>query len=165
MLLKLHAAADATQADLATKRMREFAVEVIKSRRRQEKEAREAQADAAADTSQVLSGDALSNPVVARCAHAYNETYQTAIEEDHSEGWARAAANKAYRQAMPPLTGRENIRDFIACVAHALLLDALQGNDATRLLYAAQIAHSTSELPAQPRQSGRPAKHDIVTNE
>jgi hypothetical protein len=44
---------------------------------------------------------------------------------------------------MPPLSGDENIRDFIACTAHGMLIDAISGTDAARLLYAAQVAHTT----------------------
>jgi hypothetical protein len=41
---------------------------------------------------------------------------------------------------MPPLSGADNIRDFVACVAHGLLLGVLSDSECTRLLYAAQVA-------------------------
>ncbi len=49
---------------------------------------------------------------------------------------------RAYRKAMPPLTGAGNIRDFIACVAHGMLMDVFQPAESTKLLYAAQLAAS-----------------------
>jgi hypothetical protein len=56
----------------------------------------------------------------------------------------RKAAD-AYREAMPPLSGAGNIRDFIACVGHGMLLRVFEDNkEAARLIYAAQIA-STAE--------------------
>jgi hypothetical protein len=47
---------------------------------------------------------------------------------------------------MPPLSGARNIRDFVACVAHAMALTAIDGPDGARFLYAAQVA-STAHIP------------------
>lgn len=47
----------------------------------------------------------------------------------------------------PPLSGADNIRDFIACVAHGMLIAAIEGPAGARLLYAAQVAHCTLEKP------------------
>jgi hypothetical protein len=62
---------------------------------------------------------------------------------------------------MPPLSGPENIRDFIACVAHAMLIGAILGPDGARLLYAAQVAYQASAhaevKPTSTRGPGRPA--------
>jgi hypothetical protein len=41
---------------------------------------------------------------------------------------------------MPSLSGPDNIRDFIACVAHGMLIGAIRDTDGARLLYAAQVA-------------------------
>ena len=51
-------------------------------------------------------------------------------------------ANKAYREALPPLRGAENISDFIACVAHGMALDVFDTKEASKMLYAAQVAAS-----------------------
>ncbi|HEX3894242.1 MAG TPA: hypothetical protein VHW46_16830 [Terracidiphilus sp.] len=48
----------------------------------------------------------------------------------------------AYREAMPPLVYEANIRDFIACVAHGILIDVLSLEESSKLLYAAQVAAS-----------------------
>ena len=53
---------------------------------------------------------------------------------------ASRAASEAFRLATPPLVGAENIRDFIACVAHGILIGVIGGNDGARLLYAGQVA-------------------------
>jgi hypothetical protein len=59
-------------------------------------------------------------------------------------GAARAVkkANKAYREALPPLRGAENIRDFIACVAHGMAIEVFDIREASKMLYAAQVAAS-----------------------
>ena len=52
-----------------------------------------------------------------------------------------------------PLAGRENIQNFIACVAHAMLLGIIEPADATRLLYAAQVALGASREPLKQKSS------------
>jgi hypothetical protein len=61
---------------------------------------------------------------------------------------ARIEARQAYRRAMPPLSGSQNISDFVACVAYGMLIEAIRGADAARLLSAAQIANRVR--PSQP---------------
>ena len=82
------------------------------------------------------------NPVVARCGRAWLLYYCQAIFKGESDASARHKARRAYQLAMPPLTGSRNVRNFIACVTHGMLLGALDGNEATKLLYAAQVAHT-----------------------
>ena len=55
---------------------------------------------------------------------------------------ASVEADTAFRNALPPLSGYENICDFVACIAHAILIEAIQMEQASKLLYAAQIALS-----------------------
>lgn len=86
-----------------------------------------------------------ANTAVAHCCQIYNEAMKT----------GRPQAEHAYRLAMPPLSGPENIRDFIACVAHGILLDVIKSSDGARLLYAAQIARGAIDRPS-PRKPGRP---------
>jgi hypothetical protein len=57
---------------------------------------------------------------------------------------------------MPPLLGAENIREFIACVAHGMLIGAIENKDATRLLYAAQVAFS-AQSRAEPKRTPKSA--------
>jgi hypothetical protein len=59
-------------------------------------------------------------------------------------------AYKAYREALPPLRGSENIRDFIACVAHGLAIDVFDAREASKMLYAAQVAAAAEPRQAKP---------------
>jgi hypothetical protein len=91
------------------------------------------------------------NPAVARCSAQWRRAYQGTISNGEGDYTARKNAGFAFRRAMPPLIGQENISSFIACVAHGILIDAIDGKDATRLLYAAQVALAT--VRNQPYQS------------
>lgn len=82
------------------------------------------------------------NPAVARCARAYLFSYCDDKLKGESDDRARARAGVSYRLAMPPLTGSRNVRDFIACITHGMLIHVLDHNEATKFLYAAQVAHT-----------------------
>jgi hypothetical protein len=92
-------------------------------------------------------------PPVARCCQAMQTAFR-AIRSTHKENGAESeaecqdraaqAAQRAYCQAMPPLSGCENIRNFIACVAHGMLVEVFTGPESTRLLYAAQVANTAA---------------------
>jgi hypothetical protein len=79
-------------------------------------------------------------PAVTRCCSAWDQAYKTHLAKGESLGTVLRNAKKSYRDAMPPLAGYENIRDFVACVAQGLLLDAISESQSSRLLYAAQVA-------------------------
>jgi len=83
------------------------------------------------------------NPAIARCYSEWQRVYKK--EKAKGLSWATASNNagQAYRMAMPPLSGQGNIRDFVACVAHGMLIGTIDGRDGTKLLYAAQVALST----------------------
>jgi hypothetical protein len=83
---------------------------------------------------------ALENPAIARCAEAWKDAYRTQFEEEAHAADAMRKAGEAYRAALPPLTTRDNCRDFIACVAHGILLGAIDDKSSGKLLYAAQVA-------------------------
>ena len=76
---------------------------------------------------------------VVRCADAWFQTYKATLANGESSSEARRKANEVYRLTMPPLIGYENIRDFIACTAHGMLLGAIDSRQSTKLLYAAQV--------------------------
>jgi hypothetical protein len=88
------------------------------------------------------SNPALSNAAVARCCKAWKRVYRAEGAEDEYDAPRKAA--EAYRAALPPLTSRENCRDFIACIAQGMLLGAIEEKDGGKLLYAAQIALSAA---------------------
>ncbi|HTB98000.1 MAG TPA: hypothetical protein VK716_13390 [Terracidiphilus sp.] len=83
------------------------------------------------------------NPAVLRCCNVMESARQAALATGKSPSTAYSEAQQAFRDAMPPLCGAKNIRDFIACVVHGLLIDVLLESTAARLLYAAQVAHNT----------------------
>jgi hypothetical protein len=97
------------------------------------------------------SGPAIENPAVAHCCNAHADAVKAAREQRLNSYSASQATCAAYRQALPPLCGQENIRNFIACVAHGILIDAIGDSTGARLLYAAQVAsaHASAESRAQ----------------
>lgn len=56
-------------------------------------------------------------------------------------------ADHAFRCAMPAIHGRQSIADFVACVTQGMLLQVFKDGEGTRLLYAAQVAYSTTPAP------------------
>ena len=85
--------------------------------------------------------DPLYNAVVDRCIQAWNLAYRKASKDDDTpEYQCEKTANRAFLDTMPPLVGRENIRNFIACVAQAAIMHVVYGKELTQLLYAAQVA-------------------------
>ncbi|MGA2887333.1 MAG: hypothetical protein ABSE51_04725 [Terracidiphilus sp.] len=82
------------------------------------------------------------DPAIAHCYSAWQRVYKAEIAK--GEHWIHASqdAGRAYRSVMPPLSGQDNIRDFVACVAHGMLIGAIEGKNGTKLLYAAQVALS-----------------------
>ncbi len=87
---------------------------------------------------------AATNPAVARCVCAWIRANKAELAKGKSKYEASCAANRAYRDAMPPLSGDENIRDFIACVTHAMIADIIRDDSGSKLLYAAQVAYTTT---------------------
>ena len=81
------------------------------------------------------------NLAVDVCDRMFAHATEKALKEGKSDQLARHMGRIAYCGAMPKLSGATNIRDFIACVTYAMALDILPGNEGTRLLYAAQVAH------------------------
>jgi hypothetical protein len=88
-----------------------------------------------------------NNPCVARCCQAYNARYRVVLATREHAVTARDEARRAYREAMPPLSSPRNVSDFVACVAHAILIEAISGSDGARLLAAAQTAHRVKTPP------------------
>jgi hypothetical protein len=87
-----------------------------------------------------------TNPVVFRCCEAWKNAYDAAFRKSQDDDVARFIAQKAFADAMPPVLGLRNTRDFIACVAHRSASHMVSSKHATRLLYAAQVAFCTRRL-------------------
>ncbi|MGA2808979.1 MAG: hypothetical protein ABSE87_12665 [Terracidiphilus sp.] len=96
---------------------------------------------------------AFANPAVARCCAASARAYKAAVANGKGKVFSDLNAEQAYRNNLPPLSGPENIRDFIACVAHGMLIGAIEGPAGARLLYAAQVAATTVRSQPSPPKS------------
>lgn len=95
------------------------------------------------------------NPAVLRCCQARLRSLEESRAKRLNAYDSKKNAVAAYLDAMPDLSGAKNIRDFIACVAHGMLIGVIEAMDGTKLLYAAQIALGT--LRRKPRDRKRPA--------
>ena len=85
---------------------------------------------------------AQANPAVYLCCRAALLEYTQAKRDGDSTARAHERMARTFRLAMPPLIGDRKVRDFIACATHGMLLGLLKPQEATKLLYAAQVAHT-----------------------
>jgi hypothetical protein len=91
---------------------------------------------------------------IAQCRDAWKRAYDAYIQKNARkdgglvEANAKEEAAAAFRTAMPELATWCGIRDFIACVAYGILIDAIPSERTGQLLYAAQTA--VSLLPRIP---------------
>jgi hypothetical protein len=109
------------------------------------------------------------NLAVDLCDQMFAESAQQALKEGKSPQVAKAQGKVAFCATLPKLAGADNIRDFIACIIHGMAIGIIPGNEGTRLLYGAQVAHmartkrpkkrnksshtNTKETPATPKES------------
>jgi hypothetical protein len=102
------------------------------------------------------------NPKQARaaikhCCAAWQRAYDASMEKSKgnkmADVFAAHEAGPAYCRALPPLAGYKSIRDFVACVAHGILINAIPEKRANQLLYAAQVALATLHHEPKPRKS------------
>lgn len=91
---------------------------------------------------------ALQSPAVAHCQQAWERAYRNGMKREKNRILARQVAGDAFLRALPPLSGNENISNFIACVTFAIASGVLKQETCTKLLYAAQLAHHV----ASPKQ-------------
>jgi hypothetical protein len=91
---------------------------------------------------------ALNDPAVKLCAAVWESIFRATLDETSNIFSAKRCANVAFRMALPPLSGYQNICDFIACVGYGILVGSIKPDIGTKLLYAAQVA-----LGAIPQQS------------
>src|SRR5271156_5546610 len=87
---------------------------------------------------------ALSNPAVSRCVELWKNTREESRANGKTEYDAGKDAVLAYCAALPPLSGPQNISDFIACVGYAMAIQIMQEERGAKLIYAARIAHSSA---------------------
>jgi hypothetical protein len=110
------------------------------------------------------------NPALQRCCEARNLAIFLATEEEvdsllknpYHHGRSReeiakaadqkiifAAGSNAFMAQLPELDSRQNVRDYAACIAHAMALDVIDPNHGPKLLYAAQVILSSYRTEAK----------------
>jgi hypothetical protein len=80
------------------------------------------------------------NAAVLRCCAARESSLRESRAKNRDNYDTKKFANYAYCDAMPDLSGHENIRDFIACVAHGMVTGVIDAIEGPKFLYAAQVA-------------------------
>jgi len=98
------------------------------------------------------SSQAPKSAAAQHCFDLWNIAFEAQTALGKSEYFARKPADKAYRNAMPTLSGYQGICDFIACVAQGQILGVFATDDATKLLFAAQVALSTLRIQPKNQQ-------------
>ena len=97
-----------------------------------------------------------SRAAIKRCVAARQRVYEAYLEgterNSGNKAYASYLAGPAYCGAMP-LTDYENIRNFIACAAHGILIGAIPEKRANQVLYAAQIALASLNFEPKTRKS------------
>ena len=101
----------------------------------------------------------LKNPAIAFCTEVWRKIHAATMKQTNNVYTAERCAAKAFRLAMPPLSGYQNICDFIACAGYGMLLGAIKEENGTKLLYAAQVALASvpKESKTQTRTEPRPS--------
>lgn len=83
---------------------------------------------------------AFNCPAITRCCEAWYRAFQSADARNLGRVSVWLRANEAYRNAMPPLNTPENIRDFVACLTHGMIINAISHPYSAQLLKAATLA-------------------------
>lgn len=80
------------------------------------------------------------HPVVAACIQAAALAFVEGYQSGQPRDFCILLAEAAYTAAMPDPVGEWDTRNFIACVAYGVHAHLIPQDEASRLLYAAQIA-------------------------
>jgi hypothetical protein len=100
-------------------------------------------------TSTTESAAAATFTPIDHCTQAFHIAFAAEREKGASEFMASTKGSDAYCMAIPPLNTHPNVLDFIACVAYGMLCHIIPIRDATKLLYASQVA--LGALGSQPK--------------
>jgi len=82
------------------------------------------------------------HPAVLLCCEARERSLEFSRARKIGAWDIEKLAAAAYCHEMPDLSSLENIRDFIACVAHGMVILAIDRKEGPKLLFAAQVALS-----------------------
>ena len=97
------------------------------------------------------------NPAVQHCCAARELSLEESRTANTNDYTTKIRASEAYCGAMPDLSGYQDIRDFIACVAHGMLIGAIDAIEGPKLLYAAQVASGV--LRHGPKEQKQPVAY------
>ncbi len=89
---------------------------------------------------------------VNRCLIAYRQAVQAGGGAKSSA--ARDAGVDAYRAALPIVSTRESIRDFIACITHGMVFHVFWNDEGPKLIAAAKAALATFSRDREPAPPG-----------
>lgn len=100
-----------------------------------------------------------SNPKAAirRCCAAWQRAFNAYMDHGKGDGldklFAAKDAGEAYCNAMPMLAGQDGVRDFLACVAHGILIDAIPHQKSCHLIAAARVTLAANQRGRKPQNS------------
>jgi hypothetical protein len=101
---------------------------------------------------------ALSTPKTAirRCCAAWQRAFNAYVEQrGKGDGldklFAAIDAGEAYCNAMPMLAGQDGVRDFLACVAHGILIGAIPHEKSSHLIAAARVTLAANQRERKPQ--------------
>jgi hypothetical protein len=85
---------------------------------------------------------------VEKCVKAYKAVERQASKEGLTLKEQRHKAAVAFKVTMPPMDTREHVHQAIACITNGMHLEIISGQEASRLLYAAQVSLSLLRIEA-----------------
>lgn len=84
----------------------------------------------------------MKDDAVQVCEKAQSRAEAASLAAGDTAVWARHIGRVAYKGAMPSLQSKAEVLSYIGCVARGIALGLFSNEDASHLLYAAQIAIS-----------------------
>jgi len=108
--------------------------------------------------SKAILGPTSDNPAVRNCCDAYLAMHRACLAAGDGNVFSELDAEKVYRATMPPLSGYQNICNFVACTAHGISIGAINKEQANSFLASAQAAlailRSQPVTPKKPKKRG-----------
>lgn len=83
----------------------------------------------------------------AECVRIWQNVLDAQMAKHKPRLYAEEDAGRAFRCAMPSLSGTESIAAYIDCVTRGMLVGAINAPVGAKLLYAAQVALSMHRKP------------------
>jgi hypothetical protein len=92
-----------------------------------------------------------------KCLAAYQAIVSKFRGDRHSQAWCAVQdeAEEAYKANLPLMDSVEHVRAYVSAVAQGVVLGVFDGGQASKLLYAAQVALSTLHQ-SKPRRAAAP---------